>query len=105
MSIYRLSPYGVADNVLDMRPCPPPEIDELVRAELQSQTPSEMGTPEDVGALSARVEEKLEALPAESGEQALVENELPPQTVSEIAALETEQQLGMCLAYPAFSKT
>ena len=94
----------MADNVPDMRPCPPPEIDELVRAELQSQTPSEMGTPEDVGALSARVE-KLEALPAESGEKAFVEKELPPQIAPEIAALETEQQLGMCLAYLAFSKT
>ena len=91
-----------------MRPCPPPEIDELVRAELQSQTPPEIGTPEDVGALSVHVEEKLEALPAESGEKVappLVEKELPPQTASEIAALETEQQLGMCLAYSASSKT
>ena len=99
----------------DMRNCPPPEIDDLIRAQLESQTPSDFGIYEDAvdpTDVTARVHEKLEA-PATEAEvtaeatlpaQGAPAKKLPQTTELETAALETEQ-LGMYPALFAYAMT
>ena len=99
----------------DMRNCPPPEIDDLIRAQLESQTPSDFGIYEDAvdpTDFTARVNEKLEA-PATEAEvaagatlpaQDAPAKKLPQTTELETAVLETEQ-LGMYPALSAYAMT